>query len=116
MKYAGKKIKMKENESLFLKYIWLKDSGCLKETKFQFDRKHEYQYNVQTNRLAAMACNYSLPKKFWEDKGRIVDIHAVVGDNGRGKTTFLRTLMNLFTEAFPPKQIGREEYLKLQNL
>lgn len=39
-----------------------------------------------------------------------MNIHAVVGSNGYGKTTFLRAIMAIFNQIYPPKDENEEMY------
>ena len=97
---------------LFLKYLWIEKNGCLEKAGFQLDKNYEFEYYSEENRVKISDCKSDLSKKFWEKDGRIVDIYAVVGDNGRGKTTFLRTIMDIFNQIYPPEWLSEEEYLR----
>lgn len=99
-------------EGIFLKYLWIEKNGCLEEAGFQLDKNYEFEYFPQENMVKISNCKSGFPKKFWEKDGRIIDIYAVVGDNGRGKTTFLRTIMDIFTQIYPPERLSEEEYLE----
>lgn len=99
-------------EGIFLKYLWIEKNGCLEKAGFQLDKKYEFEYCTQENMVKISDSISGFPKKFWEKDGRIIDIYAVVGDNGRGKTTFLRTIMDIFTQIYPPERLSKEEYLE----
>ncbi len=45
--------------------------------------RYEFEYFPQENMVKISDCKSGFPKKFWEKDGRIADIYAVVGDNGR---------------------------------
>ncbi len=96
----------------FLKYLWIEKNGCLEETGFQLDKNYKFDYFPSENKVKISDCENFFPKKFWEKDGRIIDIYAVVGDNGRGKTTFLRTIMDIFAQIYPPERLSKEEYLE----
>lgn len=110
MNCEGKELNM-GREGTFLKYLWIEKNGCLEETGFQLDKNYEFEYFSQENIVKISKCKSGYPKNFWEKDGRIVDIYAVVGDNGRGKTTFLRAIMDIFTQVYPPEWFSKEEYL-----
>lgn len=93
---------------MFLKYLWIKEYGCLKNAEFQFDRNIEFIYDAERNLLKAKEYKSILSDNFWSESGRIEDIHALVGDNGRGKTTFLRAVMDIFTQLYSGEQPDKE--------
>lgn len=96
--------------SLCLRYLWIKEYSCLKNTNFQFDEKYEFTYLESENRLDIKSCEMHSIKNFWDEDGRFMNIHAVVGSNGYGKTTFLRAIMAIFTQIYPYKNQTAEEY------
>lgn len=96
--------------SMSLRYLWIKEYGCLKNINFQFDEKYEFTYIESENRLDIKSCMIDLIDNFWDEGGRFMNIHAVVGSNGYGKTTFLRALMAIFSQIYPPTDEGAEIY------
>ena len=98
-------------KGVFLKYLWIEKNGCLEDTGFQLDKNYKFEYFPEQNKVKVSDCKSGFPEEFWEKDGRIVDIYAVVGDNGRGKTTFLRTIMDIFTQIYPQEWLSKEEYL-----
>lgn len=101
---------MGEN-GVLLKYIWLKDYACFEKTEFQLDQNHEFAYSPEEKCLRVSDCKRCLPEKFWDEGGRIAGVYAVVGDNGRGKTSFLRAIMDIFTQVYPPERLSKEQYV-----
>ncbi len=96
--------------SVCLRYLWIKEYSCLKNVNFQFDEKYEFTYIESGNRLDIKPCKIDPMENFGDDNERFMNIHAVVGSNGYGKTTFLRAIMAIFNQIYPPKDENEEMY------
>lgn len=96
--------------SVCLRYLWIKEYSCLKNVNFQFDEKYEFTYIESGNHLDIKPCKIDPIENFWDDNERFMNIHAVVGSNGYGKTTFLRAIMAIFNQIYPPKDENEEMY------
>ena len=77
---------------------------------FQFDEKYEFAYIESENCLDIKSCKIDPIENFWDDNDRFMNIHAVVGSNGYGKTTFLRAIMAIFSQIYPPKDENTDIY------
>lgn len=97
--------------SICLRYLWIKEYNCLKNINFQFDDKYEFTYIESESCLEIKSCGIELVENFWNENGRFINIHAIVGSNGYGKTTLLRAIMSIFTQIYPPKSEMSEEYI-----
>lgn len=96
--------------SVCLKYLWIKEYGCLNNAGFQFDERYEFTY-IETERcLDIKACEFEWPENFWDENGRFINIHAIVGSNGYGKTTFLRAIMAIFTQIYTPENEVKKDF------
>ncbi len=80
----GKKIK--------IHYIWLKDCNCFHNQSFNFSTQYKFNYDSQTEELTVGEKNNEYIDNFF---GENIDLTAVVGKNGTGKTTLLRFIQGL---------------------
>lgn len=97
---------------LCLKYFWVEKYGCLVNTGFQFDDKFEFTYDTKRNALNIKPIDMKLKNDFWEPTGRLANIHAIIGDNGYGKTTSLWAFIDAFSQIYPSNGYSSEEYIK----
>lgn len=96
--------------SICLRYVWIKNYNCLKSVGFQFDEKYEFTYCESNNNLKIELLNVNFLSDFWDTERRFININSLVGNNGNGKTTFLRAIMTIFSQIFPSEELTNEEY------
>lgn len=96
------------SKDTLLKYIWIEEYGCFKNAEFQFDRN--FHFNYKGNKLTVFPKETTLSDDFWGESRRIDNIYAIVGDNGRGKTTFLRAIIDIFTQLYPCEAITENRF------
>ena len=78
---------------LTLQYIWVEKYGCFENAEFNFSAKHHFHYDKETNTLTHEDHSKDYVEGFF---GENVDLTAVVGNNGAGKTTVLDLIGDLF--------------------
>ncbi len=72
-------------------YIWLNDRRCLRDAEFELSPEYSVSFRAETNQL-------SIQRREGVNvfrRGNIMNLSAVIGENGTGKTTFLQFLNSL---------------------
>lgn len=74
----------------FLQYIWIDKWHCIDHQGFNFSEEYSIEYDMESCTL-----NISKNDKYYSNDffQKNTDLTAIVGENGTGKTTFLRTLL-----------------------
>ena len=75
-----------------LQYIWIEKWHCIDHQGFSFSEEYSIEYDEANHALNIEKNENYYSNGFW---GKNIDLTAVVGENGTGKTTFLRTLLAL---------------------
>lgn len=70
----------------------------INQTSSKFIEKKGFNVEYFDGRyvLKQNECNVRLPEYFFDDKGCITNITAIVGENGAGKTTLLNQISNYY--------------------
>lgn len=79
-------------KNIKIHYIWFKDYGCFHDQEFNFSTKYKFNYNSDNKTIKAVENNSEYIDNFF---GNNIDLTAVVGQNGTGKTTLLRFIQGL---------------------
>lgn len=73
-----------------LSYIYIKDYKHLKNVGIKFDNAYDINYDAENNRLSITNSKDYVPNMYGEG---ILSFTAIVGNNGVGKTTYLRCIL-----------------------
>lgn len=73
-------------------YIWLKDYNCFHNQSFNFSTQYKFNYDPKTRELTVGEKNNDYVDNFFDNN---IDVTAIVGKNGTGKTTLLRFIQGL---------------------
>ncbi len=71
-----------------IQYIWVEYYKCLENAEFNFSTKYDIHYDKDTNTLSCEKKDGYIDKFFGDN----IDLTAIVGGNGAGKTTVLEML------------------------
>lgn len=79
-------------------YINQTSSKFIEKKGFNFSANYNFNVEYFDGRyvLKQNECNVRLPEYFFDDKGCITNITAIVGENGAGKTTLLNQISNYY--------------------
>lgn len=77
-----------------IQYIWVEHYKCLENAEFNFSTKYDIHYDKDTNTLSCKKNENYIDGFFGEN----IDLTAIVGGNGAGKTTVLELLCNDSTQ------------------
>lgn len=80
-----------------LQFIWVDNFHPIHNQGFNLDKKTEINFSLKKN-TPSLEIIYApeIPNSsFWSNK-RITNVNAIIGQNGAGKTTFLRFLFSFF--------------------
>ncbi len=79
-------------------YINQTSSKFIEKKGFNFSANYNFNVEYFDGRyvLKQNECNVRLPEYFFDDKGCIANITAIVGENGAGKTTLLNQISNYY--------------------
>ncbi len=78
-----------------LVYLWVKKYKNIKEQGFNFSPKFTYSYDAKTKELIYKEEDYI--KNFFDEEGK-VNITAIVGENGSGKSSVLECLYSIIND------------------
>lgn len=87
----------KEIKKHVIHYIWLKKWRNIKEKGFSFDNKYQINFDYKERKLSVTK-NKNYVDNFYkvdDDSGNILEINAVVGENGIGKTSLIKGVFNV---------------------
>lgn len=83
-----------------LLYIWVKKYKAFNDSEFNFNPEHQFHFDSEKSILSYDYTKIA-PDFFYdpfqnddEDKGRISNVTAIIGNNGAGKSTLLEIIMN----------------------
>lgn len=96
----------KEIKKHVIHYIWLKKWRNIKEKGFSFDNKYQINFDYKERKLSVTK-NKNYVDNFYkvdDDSGNILEINAVVGENGIGKTSLIKGVFNVMN--MPKKKDG----------
>lgn len=81
-----------DNDKIIIHYIWFEDYVCFHNQGINLSTKYKFDYNPKDNTV-----NYKDNRDDYiiDFFGSNIDFTAIVGQNGTGKTTLLRFLLNL---------------------
>ena len=82
----------KEPQTLL--YVWIEEYGSIKKQGFCLSSEYHIVFNESDSRLNIVK-NPSYIPRFWGDD-RIMEVTAIVGQNGSGKSMFLDFIKNTF--------------------
>lgn len=80
-----------------LLYVWIGKYKSLSNVGINFTNEHKFSYNFESG-IITYERNESILNNFYCDKtspDSFIDIHAIVGDNGVGKSTIIEAIINL---------------------
>ena len=95
---------MISNNMLHICYIYIYDYQCLHNVDITFDHRYNYSYNPDKAVLNISAPTKKLPEKFWG--AGIWSLTGIVGNNGAGKTTVNRFLLDAVVEGLTTKDLN----------
>lgn len=79
-------------------YVYIKEyEGRIKDTELVIDCHYNYKYDKE-KRTLKISENKDFPNKFWGEN--VYSITGLVGNNGAGKTTVIRSLLDLLVEGY----------------
>lgn len=85
-------------------YIYIYDFKCLHNVDVTFDHRYNYTFDPDKATLKISAPEKKLPDDFWGT--RIWSLTGIVGNNGAGKTTVNRFLLNAVVEGLTKKDLN----------
>lgn len=85
-------------------YIYICDFQCLHNVDIAFDHRFYYYFDPEKAELTISAPEKKLPKDFWG--AGIWSLTGIVGNNGAGKTTVNRFLLNAVVEGLATKDLN----------
>lgn len=93
-------------------YIWINDQRCLKKAEFNFSPKYFVTFDYKNHFLTIKETdNINIFQK-----GNIVNLSAVIGENGTGKTTLLEFLTSLCcSPLYNEQKSNYQEYWEKEN-
>lgn len=74
---------------LTIQYIWVEKYKCFENMEFNFSSKHHFHYNQEINTLVHEDHSSEYVEGFF---GENVDLTAIVGNNGAGKTSVIKMI------------------------
>ena len=84
-----------------LLYTFIRRSDCLENIGFNFSPYYDISFNPETKTLSIIE-NKNFPRSFFPES--IVSISAIVGNNGAGKSTTCRWILNAIVEGSAEKE------------
>ncbi|MHA6528746.1 AAA family ATPase [Paenibacillus sp. BAC0078] len=76
-----------------LVYLWVEHYGCFKETGFHFNNTYQFEYDPESGEFQIKnGMDTYKPNHFFGTN--ISNLSVIVGDNGAGKTTVLRLILD----------------------
>lgn len=82
-------------------YLWIDKYRSIKNKGFHFTNEYYYTFDPDSNTLTREK-NKDYVSDFY---GESINISAIVGENGAGKTTILSAIMDFFKDSFDTKMI-----------
>lgn len=79
-----------------LVYLWIRSFGCLNECGFNLKPTHAFDFNADSKELTYTFLSNQI--EYFYDRDEKIDLTAIVGNNGSGKTTFLELLYSYLAE------------------
>lgn len=80
-----------ERPLIHLHYIWFKKYGCYENQRINLSPKYNFSYAPQSNEISVTKNKEYIDGFF----GKNIDVTAIVGQNGTGKTTLLQFISKL---------------------
>lgn len=81
--------------NLTFQYIWVEKYRCFDNMEFNFSAKHYFHYDKDENTLTYENHSEDYVDDFF---GENIDMTAVIGNNGSGKTSFIKTICENFVD------------------
>jgi len=79
---------------MILLYIWIKKYGCFNNVGFNLSPKHYFKFDNKTGMLHYNQNMNCIDTIYYNSGNTSINVNAVVGNNGSGKTTFLEIIFN----------------------
>lgn len=73
-------------------YIWIEQYGCFTNNEFNFTNKYDFHYDNKGGKLEFNGHSKDYVENFF---GNQIELTAIVGENGVGKTTLMEFIMTL---------------------
>lgn len=73
-------------------YIWIEQYGCFRNNEFNFTSKYDFHYDNRNGKLEFKDQSKDYVDNFF---GNQIELTAIVGENGVGKTTLMEFIMTL---------------------
>lgn len=73
-------------------YIWIEQCGCFRNNEFNFTSKYDFHYDNRNGKLDFKDQSKDYVENFF---GNQIELTAIVGENGVGKTTLMEFIMTL---------------------
>ena len=94
-------------------YIWIEQYGCFRNNEFNFTSKYDFYYDEKKEKLDFKNQSKDYMENFF---GNQIELTAIVGENGVGKTTLMEFIMTLSNgNIIPAKCIIVCEKINLEN-